>query len=180
VRHSVNCPARHRWATALLAIAALFVAVAPVTPAAAAVPGHAAECNLEAVGPYSSRPWQQSIFGVQSWVVEPEQVWKKGEHCSIGKARLIMQTDGNFVVYDENNYPMWAADTFGVGYQAKFQPDCNLVVYNTVNQPVGKRSNTICNVNTEPYYRLAVQSDGNVVIYDHNWNWKWQTYTAHV
>jgi hypothetical protein len=45
-------------------------------------------------------------------------------------SRAIMQTDGNFVVYDNNNHPLFATNTSG--HQGAFmimQDDGNLVVY---------------------------------------------------
>ena len=134
---------------------------------------HKRECTYA-----SDHPPQLLTFnGVTAWVFAPAVDWEKGWHCSIDKARLIMQTDGNFVVYDEDNRPRWAADTYGEGNYAIFQLDSNLVVYNRNNQAVGKRSNTCCHV--DPYFKLAIQSDGNVVIYDQNMIPQWATNTAH-
>jgi hypothetical protein len=116
--------------------------------------------------------------GVEAWLFPPPALWHKGQHCSLDKARLIMQTDGNFVVYDENNHPRWAADTQGRGEYAYLQPDSNLVVYDAYDNPVGTTSGTWGHTYPNDYL-LAVQSDGNVVIYDQGLNWIWDTKTAH-
>ncbi len=43
---------------------------------------------------------------------------------------MTMQQDGNLVVYNEQNKPIWAAMTFGQNHRAIFQPDGNLVIHN--------------------------------------------------
>ncbi|MGW2602180.1 hypothetical protein [Streptomyces klenkii] len=48
-------------------------------------------------------------------------------HLDNGPARLIMQKDGNLVVYVNGN-PRWASNTVGCGYKAVMQTDGNLVV----------------------------------------------------
>lgn len=76
-------------------------------------------------------------------------------------ARLVMQSDGNLVIYDEFNRARWASNTVGQGWTARFQTDGNLVVYTRSNRPVWA-SNTDGHAGS----RLVVQDDGNVVIYD--------------
>lgn len=54
---------------------------------------------------------------------------------SAGKA--VMQTDGNFVLYDANNKPYWATNTNGQGkpeYRLSLQADRNLVLYDKTNR----------------------------------------------
>lgn len=114
------------------------------------------------------------LAGVWSWVVD-FGTWRKGDYCAAGKARLVLQDDGNFVLYDENDHARWAANTYGRGQRATMQGfDGNLVVYNGENQALWA-SNTCCHDN----WFLAVQSDGNVVIYDGNTIPQWATNTAH-
>ncbi|MFI1786486.1 hypothetical protein ACH40G_33920 [Streptomyces rubiginosohelvolus] len=43
---------------------------------------------------------------------------------------MTMQQDGNLVVHNEQNKPIWAAMTFGENHRAIFQPDGNLVIHN--------------------------------------------------
>lgn len=43
--------------------------------------------------------------------------------------RLLMQRDGNLVVYNKSNYPVWNTQTGGQPSYAWFQPDGNLVLY---------------------------------------------------
>lgn len=90
------------------------------------------------------------------------------------KARLVMQEDGNLVVYDESDKPRWASHTDGnPGAYATFQLDGNLVVYDEDNEPLfasgtdGKGAN------------LVVQADGNVVIYDADDQPVWATNSNH-
>ena len=94
-----------------------------------------------------------------------------------GKACLIMQSDGNLVVYDERGAPRWASNTAGrPGSSAAFQGDGNLVVYAPTGQPLWA-SNTSSG-DPENVNYLCVQGDGNVVVY----KWPrpvWATNTAH-
>ena len=48
-----------------------------------------------------------------------------------------MQNDGNFVLYDVNNKPVWASNTAGnPGAYLAVQEDGNLVVYNQGGNPL--------------------------------------------
>jgi hypothetical protein len=81
-----------------------------------------------------------------------------------GKYYAEMQTDGNFVIYDQNGTPIWATGTNGRGshpYKLAMQADSNLVVYGGT-APLwasGPRSGTAP-------YTLVMQNDANLVIYD--------------
>ncbi|MEV6400028.1 hypothetical protein AB0M39_35440 [Streptomyces sp. NPDC051907] len=83
------------------------------------------------------------------------------QSVSSDTARLVMQSDGNLVIYDEFNRARWASNTVGQGWTARFQTDGNFVVYTRSNRAVWA-SNTA----GRPGSRLAIQDDGNVVIYD--------------
>ena len=50
-----------------------------------------------------------------------------------GAFYVVMQADGNLVVYREGGGPIWASNTQFKGKRAIFQPDGNLVVYNSQN-----------------------------------------------
>lgn len=98
-----------------------------------------------------------------------------GPNASVSSdtARLIMQSDGNLVVYDEFNIPRWASNTLNRGYKAEFQTDGNFVVYTRSGHPVWASETS-----GHPGAKLAVQDDGNVVIYDGSQP-IWATDTAH-
>lgn len=85
----------------------------------------------------------------------------RGQSISSNTARLIMQTDGNLVIYDEFNRARWASNTVNRGWSATLQGDGNFVVYTASGRPVWA-SNTA----GHPGSRLVVQDDGNVVVYD--------------
>jgi len=52
-------------------------------------------------------------------------------------SRAVMQTDGNFVVYNSANVALWQSHTYGnPGAYLDIQDDGNLVVYNSANQPI--------------------------------------------
>ena len=79
-------------------------------------------------------------------------------------SRLVLQGDGNLVLYNSNNQAVWASWT--VGSNAKYlilQSDGNLVLYNSNNQAVWA-SWTEGNGNSTMY----LQGDNNLVIYNYN------------
>jgi hypothetical protein len=90
-----------------------------------------------------------------------------------GRSTLILQGDGNLVLYRSDGVPHWASGTYGqeVG-QALMQDDGNFVMYG----PGGAiwASHTHGN----PGAWLIIQDDGNVVIYGPDGNPLWATDTA--
>ncbi|MPY49685.1 protein kinase domain-containing protein [Streptomyces acidicola] len=82
-----------------------------------------------------------------------------GESVEAGARTLVMQEDGNLVIYDQDRKPRWAAMTKGEGNSARFQPDGNLVVYNRDGQPLWASR-----TNGHPGAVLVFQADGNVLI----------------
>ncbi|WP_282795430.1 hypothetical protein [Streptomyces sp. CC224B] len=88
-------------------------------------------------------------------------------------ATLVMQSDGNLVVYDEFNRARWASRTVNQGWTTRFQEDGNLVVYTRSGRPVWASGTA-----GHPGSRLVVQDDGNVVIYDGS-RAVWATGTDH-
>ncbi|MEV7453478.1 mannose-binding protein [Streptomyces nigra] len=63
-------------------------------------------------------------------VLEVNQAW------TTNRIRMVMQTDGNLVVYNEQRKPIWASMTFGPNHRAIFQPDGNLVIHNGEDRPI--------------------------------------------
>lgn len=86
-----------------------------------------------------------------------QYVLQEGQQLASGQALysgdnayyVIMQTDGNLVIYRAGGGSTWASNTSGSGAtRAVMQTDGNLVLYNTRNQPVWS-SNT--SGNPHPY-----------------------------
>jgi hypothetical protein len=79
-----------------------------------------------------------------------------------GRYRLVYQSDGNLVLYDDvDQLPLWASNTGGSSAgNAVMQGDGNFVVYDA--QGVGRWATGTAN-NANAY--LQVQNDGNVVVY---------------
>ena len=74
---------------------------------------------------------------------------------------LTMQTDGNVVLYNQQNQPLWATNTFGIAPRDfAMQADGNLVLYDTAGTPRWA-SQTFSN----PGAFLNIQDDGNLVVY---------------
>lgn len=84
-----------------------------------------------------------------------------GQSVSAGEYRLIMQTDGNLVLYAAGGRVRWHSWTFGnPGARAVAQGDGNLVVYAASGRPLWN-SGTHGNAGA----RTVVQTDGNLVVY---------------
>ncbi|WP_050411745.1 M4 family metallopeptidase [Massilia sp. NR 4-1] len=78
-----------------------------------------------------------------------------------GQYTLIMQGDGNLVLYRSGNVPLWNAQTYGnPGAYSIFQDDGNLVVYRSASRTPLWNSSTY----SSPGAQLAVRDDGNMVI----------------
>jgi hypothetical protein len=74
---------------------------------------------------------------------------------------LTLQSDGNLVLYDPNNVPLFASNTQGITPQALImQNDGNLVLYDTNGMP-----QFASNTSGNPGAYLALQTDGNLVVY---------------
>ncbi len=80
-----------------------------------------------------------------------------------GKIRLVMQQDGNLVLYrTEDMVAIWATNTNGSGAEsAHFLFDGNFVLYNQMHD-VKWATNTAGHANAV----LILQNDGNMVMYD--------------
>jgi hypothetical protein len=103
-----------------------------------------------------------------------------GGECQMGKSRLVMQTDGNLVLYDEFGGVRFSSNTWGnPGSYLTFQDDGNLVVYNGW----GPYRRVLWSPNTWGARPcgcfLAIQEDGNVVIYNQGMAVRWSTNTWH-
>jgi hypothetical protein len=87
-----------------------------------------------------------------------------------GRFGLIMQTDGNLVLYEgpcvgtKCGTPLWASNTVGCGGCAAMQEDGNLVVYDGAGRLSGHAS-WASGTNGNSGAVLALQNDGNLVIY---------------
>ena len=108
------------------------------------------------------------------------------EVCQVGKSRLIMQSDGNLVLYNENGGVSYSANTYSwwwweaPGDHAIFQSDGNFVVYDYAGRAKWA-TNTAGHCGGSTQCVLAIQGDGNLVIYDTSGSWTpiWATNTAH-
>lgn len=90
-----------------------------------------------------------------------------------GHSRLVMQADGNLVLYRAGGQPRWATGTDGKAVsQAVMQGDGNFVMY-------GPGGTYIWDTGTHghPGARLVIQDDGNVVIYGTDGSPLWATNT---
>ena len=86
-----------------------------------------------------------------------------------GKAELVMQGDGNLVLYEAvtgGGRVLWATDTWNIpgaaGSRVVMQDDGNLVIYTPNNQPIWDSGTWKVDAAGAC---LVVQDDGNLVIY---------------
>ena len=96
-----------------------------------------------------------------------------------GRYRLIMQLDGNLVLYARGTTgyqtPVWSSDTPGRGtppHKLLLQGDGNLVVYDVNSVPIWDTS-----THETRAIRLILQDDRNVVLYDGKGKALWSTDT---
>jgi hypothetical protein len=92
-----------------------------------------------------------------------------------GRARLVMQGDGNLVLYrTDDDHALWASGTDGkpVAYTI-MQGDGNLVSYSAEGDYYWDSA-----TDGHPGAWLILQNDGNLVIYDANHNWLWDSDTV--
>nr|WP_295863780.1 hypothetical protein [uncultured Chitinophaga sp.] len=90
-----------------------------------------------------------------------------------GKTTLILQGDGNLVLYRTGNIPRWASNTDGRQVDIlEMQEDGNLVMY-------GPGHSYVWDSGTDRHYGawLILQDDGNLVIYDANGHALWSSDT---
>jgi len=111
------------------------------------------------ITPGTAPPPPPPVCG-QSWGADT--VFPVDWACSNAKGTLIMQSDGNLVIYSEVGTPLWATGTVGhPGAVAVFQGDGNLVIYDPSGMPLWA-SNT---GGVAPGGQATFQDDGNFVIY---------------
>lgn len=87
---------------------------------------------------------------------------------------LIMQGDGNLVLYAKGGPALWASNTWGtVANHAIMQGDGNFVVYDANGKPYWST-----NTWNHPGSYVVLQDDGNLVVYGPNNNPLWASNTA--
>jgi nucleoid-associated protein YgaU len=101
---------------------------------------------------------------------------------SNGKYTLIMQGDGNLVLYAESNTSVWATRTQGSGaVRASLQDDGNLVLYTKEEERRFRRDVAVAvwaSQTSGEKVRLVLQDDRNLVIYTADGRELWASGTA--
>jgi hypothetical protein len=91
-----------------------------------------------------------------------------------GQLSLVLQSDGNLVLYDQDRQPVWASGTDGQDVStATMQEDGNLVLYSSGGSAVWASDTS---GNDGAY--LVVQDDRNLVIYSADGAPIWATNTG--
>lgn len=81
--------------------------------------------------------------------------------------KLIMQPDGNLVLYDNRNRPLWASGSWDYFQSNEFyyciiQSDGNLVIYNNKHKP--KWATDTWNPMDNVQYQLTIKDNGLISI----------------
>jgi LysM repeat protein len=101
---------------------------------------------------------------------------------SNGKYTLIMQGDGNLVLYAESNTPVWSTRTQGKGaIRASLQDDGNLVLYTKEQERRFRRDEPVAvwaSQTSGEKVRLILQDDRNLVIYTSDGRELWASGTT--
>jgi len=108
------------------------------------------------------------LYGGQ-YLYPGQQLLSPGHHF-----RLLLQGDGNLVIYNQYNQPIWSTGTNGrpTAYLA-MQPDGNLILRDIYSNPIWI-SNTFGRGATD----LALQDDGNLVLYTPSLHAVWSSQTG--
>jgi len=126
-----------------------------------------------------SNSTRSTYSGVEVFLVDGTGTLNSGQVCQLGKVQLAMQPDGDLVVRIVGKAgPQWAAswtqpNVRNQGAFATFQPDANSVLFQTT----GTRLWTSRTHEETSGSHLAIQADGNVVVYSQGWNVLWATDT---
>jgi hypothetical protein len=108
--------------------------------------------------------------------LEPGQIMGTGQYILSGNVLylLVLQADGNLVLYGNGFRVLWASNTAGSGAAyAVMQADGNLVLYRA-NWTAVWSTRTAGHGNS----KLYMQEDGNVVIYTSSWAPTWNSMTG--
>jgi hypothetical protein len=97
----------------------------------------------------------------------------RGDSVQTNRTRLVMQTDGNLAIVDENGTRRWTSGTGPTGRQATFQADGNFVVYDANSRPLWSSG-----TDGHSGAVLVLQTNGDVCVVDHG-TALWCARTAH-
>ncbi len=151
------------------------------SPPPAPAPGPPAGMKCD----FTKSSWTK-VRGVDSFVVEPGGTLKVGGVCEAGAVRLVLQKDGDLVVTTDKEKWAASAEQPGIvnhGRRAEFLGDQKLAVYGTDASGGQALWASDSEAWRSPSQRgpccghLAIQSDGNIVIYNRHWSAVWATDT---
>jgi hypothetical protein len=92
-------------------------------------------------------------------VIRGTSVLERGQAWKAGRTVLVLQGDGNLVLYDRQGHPRWQSGTVGQGATTVFQADGNFVVYTSSMHPVWSSR-----TDGQDGAELLLGADGNLTI----------------
>ncbi|MGP4001754.1 hypothetical protein [Streptomyces sp. 8N706] len=143
---TIRTAAAAATAMAALALGALTPAVAHASPASGAQ-SHQHSSVLRG---------SSDTFVYASSTLRRNQAWTSGN----GRTVLRLQSDGNLVLYKDGRAAWQAPGAWPNGYRAVMQSDGNFVLYD-----VNGRALWATGTYGRPGAYLAIQDDGNLVVY---------------
>jgi hypothetical protein len=107
----------------------------------------------------SATPTPTTFDGPSTLVVHATSVLHLGQSWTASRVRITLRSSGNLVITNPAGRVLMSAGTAGSGYQAVFQGDGNLAVYD-------KAGKSVWSTRTENHNNaiLVLQGDGNVTI----------------
>jgi hypothetical protein len=159
----------------------------PAVVAAKGVPANARE-YVDAVNRYTAWYAQQPEFGgdrpttsaqpiaspsTAALTVTGTRALELGDSVQTDRTKLLMQSDGDLVILDQNGKTLWKSDTAGTGNKTVFQGDGNFAVYDS-------QMKTAWSSRTDGHNGavLVLQKNGDVCIVYHGKS-IWCAGTAH-
>ena len=105
---------------------------------------------------------------IQAVVFNTGYTFTKGQSWTRNGRKLVFQDDGNLVMYNSSDQPLFATGTNGRGARLAFQGDGNLVIYDSADKP-SFASNT-----AGQGHRLIFRTNGDLAIFNQQNSVIWQ------
>ena len=138
---------------------------------------HTAPAVVEPADPGAARTATVASTHPGDRLLAGQQLWRGDRlDSSNGRVRLVMQTDGNLVLYrNDDNVALWSSHTWNTTVvRAMMQADANLVCYDVFNRALWASG-----TNGKGGVTAVLQDDGNFVIYTAAGSPVWASNTWH-
>jgi hypothetical protein len=118
--------------------------------------------------------WANNLMPLNKYfgILLMNQRLNAGESIKNESSTLTMQHDGNLVLYNGNNIPIWSSQSSGQGINcyAILQTDNNFVIYNRNNKPIWNSGTS--NKGTVGEATLRIERDSFTIYSNYDLIWK--------